>query len=171
MGGGRRSRPPLVALEPIPGSPTDGRAFSMDRRRIAAISPDDRGHDEAFSSRVATLRSETADPAATILEPMVLHICPRCGKLHYFRGRCRDCRKRATRGRSVERQQRCGNDTHSWTRIRRIVLMRDGRCLHCGSTDDLIVTSFPGFRDSADPGDYATLCRPCDERAATRRAA
>lgn len=94
----------------------------------------------------------------------MLHVCLRCGKLHYGRGRCRDCRKAATRGHDAEQQQGDGIDARSWTRIRRIVVMRDGRCLHCGTSDDLIVQPFPGLRQSAKPADYTTVCRGCGER-------
>lgn len=99
----------------------------------------------------------------------LLHVCLRCGKLHYGRGRCRDCRKRA--GTTVAQQQRNSIDVRSWTHIRRIVLMRDERCLHCGARDDLIVQPLPGLRHSSNPADYTTFCRPCDKRAARTRAA
>ena len=99
----------------------------------------------------------------------VLHVCL-CGKFHYGRGRCRDCRKRATHPHYVEQQQGGGIDARAWTRIRRIVLAREARCLHCGAPDDLIVQPLPGLRHSPNPADYTTFCRGCDERAARRAA-
>jgi 5-methylcytosine-specific restriction endonuclease McrA len=68
---------------------------------------------------------------------------------------------------------RQGRTTARWRAVRAAVLARDGRCLECGTTDDLTVHLDPaleGDHAAADVDDCVTLCRRCHGRVDAPRA-
>ena len=99
----------------------------------------------------------------------ILRVCSRCGALHKGRGRCRGCRRRSEDEISGGTHGRL--DARDHARIRRMMLIREERCLLCGTAEDLRVCALPGVGASKSPSDYAVFCSLCAPEAADGQAA
>ena len=97
-------------------------------------------------------------------------ICPGCGEFHEGGdARCPDCLVEVVQ-RADARRDRArradGRTTSWWRRFRLTVIDRDGGCVHCAATTDLVVDKIAGgvHREGDSLDEYQTLCRRCSGR-------
>lgn len=92
-----------------------------------------------------------------------LYTCPTCGTPSPRPGLCEFHRARAQALKQHKDRARGYGSPH-WQQVRRQVLARDGRCMRCGSLEDLTVHLDPGLKGNhaiAESRDALTLCRSC----------
>jgi hypothetical protein len=106
---------------------------------------------------------------------MLGKVCRRSGMV-YVEKRCGCQRCVAYRARDNVRrhakQRAHGRDRRDVRRAMDAAIRRDGRCLTCGSTDDLTAHLDPALagHHTTDPADYSTACRSCHGRLDAPRA-
>lgn len=106
-----------------------------------------------------------------------LCVVPGCGEKCRSGSRCpehqallEDQQKERRRQRNLKTGRR-GPGSARWVMLSRRVIARDGRCVYCGSTEDLTADLLPymnGDHTQATERDCVTACRSCNSSRGAR---